>query len=175
MKANKEVEPDLIPGIAFDLSKTRTGVSLWENDRPKKVLHLEFGHTHGLGHLLFDWRHELAKLIPMVGMGWVAYEDVKPVNKRHAEIHFAMAGVIEEMCFRREIPIIHPTATQVKKALTGSGKSKKEDMLQAAREKYPRLNIKNDDEADAIAVGLHAINIIEFEAPPTTPVERTPF
>ena len=180
-QSKKKVEPlDLndtfIRGVSFDLSKTRTGVATWNNQNPTGVFHREYKDATDTGHLMMKWRHDLADIIPPYGIGWVAIEDVRPVNKNHSEIHFAMLGVLAEICYRRNIPMLRVTATQVKKRLFGKGKATKEEMVEAARNLYPFLNVRNDDEADAVGVGLCAIDMIDWKDPqPTQNFDRTPF
>ena len=172
----KDYDDAHIRGVSLDLSKTRTGVATWEDRRCTGVYDTSLKETDGLGHLVMQWRHELADIIPTVGISWVAVEDVKPVNKNHSEIHFAMLGVVAEVCYRREIPLLRVTATQVKKRMTGNGRATKEEMVAAARDLYPMLNVQNDDQADAMAVGLFAIDMIDWRDPqPERNLERTPF
>lgn len=167
---------DTILGVAFDLSKTRTGVSLWENQHPTKVLSWTFKDTYDIGHLLTSFRNLMPGIIPMQGMGWIAFEDVRPVNKHHSEIHFGMSGVLAEMAYRQETPILRATSGEVKKLLSGSGKADKDVMLAAAREKFPSLNVQNHDEADAIGVGLVAVSKIAWDEPyDPTKYQRSPF
>jgi len=94
---------------------------------------------------------------------WIAFEDVRPINKNHSEIHFGMSGVLAEWAFRHDVPLLRVTASKAKKVLTGNGKADKDAMLAAARKRYPRLNIQNHDEADALAVGLAAIDMINWD------------
>jgi hypothetical protein len=49
-------------------------------------------------------------------------------------------------------------------------------MVAAARELYPFLNVQNDDQADAIGVGLFAVDMIDWKDPqPEQNLGRTPF
>jgi Holliday junction resolvasome RuvABC endonuclease subunit len=154
-----------IKGVSFDLSKTRTGVCLWTNREPVRVVSWEFTGDHDVGSLLASFRNRLATAIPAnpEAVAWVAFEDVRPVNKHHSEIHFGLTGVLAEICFRRNVPLLRATASAVKKALAGSGRATKDEMLAAARERYPGVNVRNHDEADALGVGLVAVGMIDFE------------
>lgn len=168
-------ERDQIMGVSFDLSKTRTGICVWADRAPRYTLSKSFSDTKDVGHTLASFRNNLP-IIMSVPVGWVAFEDVRPVNKNHSEIHFGMVGVLAEWCFRNDVPLLRATAGAVKKALSGSGRAEKADMLAAAREKFPELNVQNHDEADALGVGLVAVSMIEWEEDtPDIPDERTPF
>ena len=120
--------------------------------------------------MIAQFRNRMGTAIPPnpESVAWVAFEDVRPVNKHHSELHFGLSGVLAEVCFRRKIPFLRATATAVKKALAGSGRASKEEMVAAARERYPALNVRNHDEADALGVGLVAISLIDWV------VEMTP-
>jgi len=156
-----------IKGVSFDLSKTRTGICLWTNREPTRVVSWEFKDVGDIGALIAAFRHRLATAIPAnpESTGWVAFEDVRPINKHHSEQHFGLVGVLAEVCYRRNVPLLRATASAVKKALAGSGKATKDEMLAAARERYPALNARNQDEADALGVGLVAITMIDWEDP----------
>lgn len=176
MKPNET--QDTIIGVAFDLSKTRTGISLWENQHPTRVLSWVFKDTYDVGHTLASFRNMVTQLniLTTHPVGWVAFEDVRPINKHHSELHFGMTGVLTELCYRQEVPILRATSSEVKKVLSGSGKADKDTMLAAAREKFSHLNVQNHDEADAVGVGMVAISKITWDEPyDPTKYFRSPF
>jgi Holliday junction resolvasome RuvABC endonuclease subunit len=148
--------------VSLDLSKTRTGAAKWRNREPISTLSESFTGSGDTGALLAAFRSWLATLIAH-DVEWVAFEDVRPVNKHHSEIHFGMVGVLAEMCYRRDIPLLRVTTPSMKKALIGKGRATKEEALAAARERYPRANAQNHDEAEALGVGLAACELIDWE------------
>lgn len=165
-----------IKGVSFDLSKTRTGVCLWEDTTPTRVVSWEFRTEGDVGAVLAAFRHRLGTAISPNpdGLDWVAFEDVRPVNKHHSELHFGMSGMLAEVCFRRGVPLLRATSSAVKKAVTGKGRAEKDAMLASARKMFPTLNVRNHDEADAVGVGLVAIGMIEWEHPKESLNEATP-
>lgn len=149
-----------VHGISLDLSKARTGIVKWVDREPVKSLSVEFsGDT---GEMLASFRH---KVIPLItdGVDWVAFEDVRPVNKHHSEIHFGMVGALAEVAYRRGIPFLRVTSSAAKRALTTNGRADKKMMLDEARRKYPGAGVTNHDEADALGVGIAATRMIEFD------------
>ena len=68
-----------------------------------------------------------------------------------------MAGVTEMVCHRRGIEVAELATSQVKKALTGSGRAEKADMMQACR--VYGFDPKTSDEADAFGIWLCALRL----------------
>ena len=141
---------------------------LWTNREPTRTVSWEF-KDHDVGSLIASFRHRLASAVPPHpdSLDWVAFEDVRPVNKHHSEIHFGLSGVLAEVCFRRNTPLLRATSSAVKKALAGHGRADKEEMLTAARERFPGANVSNHDEADALGVGLVAVSMIDWSGAQT--------
>ena len=167
-----------IKGASFDLSKTRTGACLWEDRTPTRVVSWEFTTAHDVGALLAAFRHKLATAIGVSpdSVDWVAFEDVRPINKHHSELHFGMVGLLAEVCFRRDTPLLRATSSAVKKALAGTGVATKDAMVASARERFPHLNVRDHDQADAVGVGLVAISMITWDdAEPPLSTNPAPF
>lgn len=66
-----------------------------------------------------------------------------------------LAWHVEFRCMERGIEVCECQIQSIKKYFAGSGRAKKPDMIRAA--KALGYNVKNDDEADAIAVRLYTI------------------
>lgn len=74
-----------------------------------------------------------------------------------------------------QIPVLHPTASQGKKFLTGSGKADKGTMVRCALRTWPdwepSTNSASEDEADAIAMASIGVALLEAEHGQTLPFE----
>tara|TARA_R110002051_G_scaffold316556_2_gene396341 strand:+ start:9280 stop:9795 length:516 start_codon:yes stop_codon:yes gene_type:complete len=68
-----------------------------------------------------------------------------------------LAGVTEMVGHRHRIELAEVAGSTVKKALTGSGKAEKADMIAAAR--HYGFNPQTSDEADAFGIWLHALRL----------------
>jgi Holliday junction resolvasome RuvABC endonuclease subunit len=137
--------------MSFDLSRKSSGFAYWMDDKPHRVGTI--GLPEGfLGEQLSYWDIFIQNRV--LQAHWVAFEDARAVNKQHGMILFGMTGILHKWCWDLGIPILGFAQTTVKKALTGSGKAGKDDMLRCARERWPHLNVSNHDEADALGVGL---------------------
>jgi Holliday junction resolvasome RuvABC endonuclease subunit len=62
-----------------------------------------------------------------------------------------------------QVPILSIPISTAKKTLTGNGRADKDAMVTAAKSRFPRFVISSHDIADAIAVGLAALDRIEFD------------
>lgn len=139
-------------GLSLDLSRKSSGIAVWVGDQPVKVETIALPKGF-LGEQLAEWEQHVERMF-LPDYTWVAYEDARAVSKQHGMILFGMTGMVLAECWKRGIPALGFAQTTVKKALTGSGKSDKSQMLEAARIRWPHLGIKTDDEADALGVGL---------------------
>lgn len=161
-------------GVSLDLSKTNTGIAYWKSGNLAFTRSISFADHDYFGKVIHSFSTWLREDVRLSRMDWVAYEDVRPVNKYHAELHFGMLGVLAEKCWKIQVPLIGITSGAAKKILAGSGRASKDEMVAAARERYPGVEIRNHDEADAIAVGLGALDKFRDAKPDVEP-ELTPF
>lgn len=148
-------------GLAFDLGSS-TGVASFTNDKLTKVELLKLKSDY-FGTTLTAFKramHQLLKADP----DWLAYEEVMVKNKYHAEIHFGMVGLLAMAGYDRNIPLVGINTMTMKKLIVGTGKAKKEQVIAEVLKRYPHLKNQelNHDMADAICVGLTAINKMEL-------------
>ncbi len=81
-------------------------------------------------------------------------------NKTTGQRVFETRGVILLALGEKNIPVSEPTATQVKKGMTGNGKADKKDIYQALKLLFQFEDQKGvDDSWDAIAVAYVGINL----------------
>ena len=146
-------------GISFDLSRKSSGWAYWRDEQPIKVGTI--GLPEGfLGEQLSIWEgqlgvySEVGALLHSRTIDWVAFEDARAVSKQHGMILFGMTGMLHALCWDLGIPVFGYTQSTIKKVLTGWGRSDKEQMVAAAKERWPHLEIETDDQADALGVGL---------------------
>lgn len=148
--------------LAIDPSKTNLGWAKFVDGNLVASGSESFSECKTLTEFLFryrDWH-----LNATTGVNLVAYEESKPRNMRHAEIHYGMIAVMHlHIGGRTLMPVNWATA---KKELAGTSKASKADMLEAAQKQYPTIGIESHDEADAIAVGLVALRVVNSEITP---------
>ena len=93
----------------------------------------------------------------------VFYENVQGVwqSPQAQNYYVTMRGIMLMHCYTFNIESRGYNQMTLKKAVTGNGRAKKPQIERWAKNKYPRLEFKNDDEADAIMImdyGLMEIN-----------------
>jgi len=94
---------------------------------------------------------QLAKDFPDV----VAWEAVSPGHFQAVKFLTKMEGIVEMLTYGVENKTVH--ASTLKKWMTGYGRAKKEDMIQGVNHKTG-LSITDDNESDAVAVGLYFLD-----------------
>ncbi|MFH5231904.1 hypothetical protein [Antrihabitans spumae] len=86
---------------------------------------------------------------------------------RFAERATVYYRIVEQLALRR-IPVVTVASKTVKKWATGSGDASKAEMVAAMRELWPAALIRNDNEADALALatmGAMQLGWLEPELP----------
>lgn len=59
---------------------------------------------------------------------------------------------VTEFLARRKIPVVEVGATTLKKYATGDGRADKREVVNAMRDLWPHAKVRNDNEADALAL-----------------------
>lgn len=119
---------------------------------PKKGRKTIADEHRGQGLLKFEmWLHGiLKKFDPDV----IFYEEAGGhyQNQDAARMAYALWGLMSVRCAHFNIPMEGVHNTTVKKFATGSGRADKEDMLHAAAQKFPDVEIPDDNAADALHI-----------------------
>lgn len=150
-------------GVAFDLSKTRTGVALMSKGKLVQTLSWSYQHHPYFGDVLLDFERNLLHTLSVYGPHWLAYEEVRPVNKYHSELHFGMVGVLAMRAAQHEVPLIGVNTGTMRKEVLGRGRLIKDEVLEAVRARLSekdRWMVTNHDVADAVTVGWYASSIV---------------
>lgn len=108
---------------------------------------LKRGKSKGMRFIRFNaWLHEILELTkPEL----VIYEMAHHRGGAATEVLIGMVTRIEEECEKQGIDYTSIHSLTLKKFVTGSGKIKKEKMLEEAKEKFGP-HIQDDNEADAL-------------------------
>ncbi|MCZ9631332.1 crossover junction endodeoxyribonuclease RuvC [Rhodococcus sp. BH5] len=64
----------------------------------------------------------------------------------------ALYYALVEFLARRKIPVVEVSATTLKKYATGDGRADKREVVNAMRDLWPHARVRNDNEADALAL-----------------------
>ena len=113
------------------------------------VWNLSVGRHEGGGMRFVKLRNYLTRAC--VGIDLVVYEEVRRhLGTDAAHIYGGIVAIITEICETQKIPYQGVPVGTIKKFATGKGNSNKEVMLAAARERWPEVNIVDDNQGDAL-------------------------
>ncbi len=88
----------------------------------------------------------------------VVYEEVRRhLGTDAAHIYGGIVAIISEHCEHNKIPYQGVPVGTIKKFATGKGNANKEAMLAAARARWPEVDIKDDNQADALFLWAWAV------------------
>ena len=145
----------------------RCGWAVGDGTRLPAVGSRKNPHTGGEAELEPFWEaheHWLSGLITDFKPTLVVWE--RPILARHTthasvEVTFGLQAITGLTCRHLHMPVRRVTVQQAKIALTGNGRASKSEMMDAAR--AHGLTIAFHDEADAFAVWLRTVQVLEPE------------
>lgn len=148
--------------LALDLA-TQTGFCIGPADTGEvpTIGHVRMPSTGpDVGRFLCAWQDWLEPKVREVEPALIVFEaPILPAQTQMATTRKlqGMAGVTEMVGHRLGIEVAEVATSQVKKALTGSGRADKADMMAAAR--HYGFTPQTSDEADAFGIWLCALRL----------------
>ncbi len=120
---------------------------VWDFREPKRWL--------GAGMCCLKFRNVLTKLIYENQPDAIYFEEVRGHKGPDAARKYGgyVFGLMSQ-CEKLKIPYRSVPVAAVKAAATGKGVAKKDAMIVAARERWPDVLIQDDNQADALFVGV---------------------
>lgn len=101
------------------------------------------------GMRLIRFRSKLSEIKSSLGVDLLIFEAARNLKHGHAvKVSGEFQGVLEVWCLDNEIEYKGYSPTQIKKFAVGRGIASKEQMLEAAKSKWP--NVSDHNEADAL-------------------------
>ena len=151
--------------LALDLSLSSTGYAVihWE-DGCATVL--EVGHIDNKRKGRMKWSHgkRLMNIYEELSFVINSYPDIELVVRekgvsrfnRSTQVLFRVVGVVDLLLEEYGLqPSKEITISETKKVITGDGKAEKETVATAVQQYLAeKVNFTNDDESDAVAVGV---------------------
>lgn len=145
--------------IAIDPGYERLGIAIIEKQSKEQLIFSECFKTSA--SLPFIERLELvgrevARVITEHKPAALAIENLFLANNQKTAMHVAeVRGAILYQARLLELPVFEYTPLQIKTATTGYGKATKDQMISMVQKIIPSTkSIKQDDEMDAIAIGI---------------------
>jgi len=149
--------------LALDLA-TKTGwASKYNNYFCSGVqdFSLRRGESPGMKFLRF--RRWLEELTAISSYDVIIYEQAisgRTANANVAQTAFGFAAIVQEICAQNAIEHTTVHASTLKKHATGKGNAKKDAMIIAAKEKWPDIQIIDDNHADALHILDYALKTL---------------
>lgn len=144
--------------LALDLG-TNLGFAIYKNGKFISGTKKLGTYKEKFGACFHEFRKWLLNILAKHNLEAVYFERVyghKGVEAGHCFGGFMY--MLASVCFQQKIPCISFSVQAIKKFMTGKGNATKDEMIDAARQKG--FNPETDDEADAIAVMILALNIL---------------
>jgi Holliday junction resolvasome RuvABC endonuclease subunit len=143
--------------LAIDAA-TKTGWALIKSGMVYESGVQDFGKKRGEsnGIMFIRFRKWLTAMLYDNKADFVVYEQSGVFRSGAAsEIALNLTGRVQEICEQHFIQYVCYAPTALKKFATGAGKADKPAMIKACEQKSGKV-VKDDDEADAILLGLMA-------------------
>lgn len=139
--------------VGLDLSFTNTGVAIIKNNK----ITAHSVKTKKQDNDIQRCLEITDKIINLIGMpNLVAIEDTYTgLNRLTAKKLISLGAIVRAHLTQKGIPYIDVPPTKLKKHITGKGNASKQDVMDAVN-KLTNLNIKDDNQADAIGLALYA-------------------
>lgn len=123
---------------------------------------LKRGDSQGMRFLRFNtW---LGEAVSNVKPGLVVYEQPHHRGGAATEVAVGLSTRVQELCAKCGIEHTAIAASTLKKYAVGHGKASKEQMVEAAKRKFPGVDIINDDHADALHLLDYALREVLWNA-----------
>ncbi|OMI07687.1 hypothetical protein BVL54_19885 [Bacillus paralicheniformis] len=147
--------------LAMDLSLSSPAFAVLEKKpRSLRVLHLSHIKTNAKkthGYRLFQIYNHLKEIYEEYGdrISQVVSEKGFSRHARTTQILYMVHGVARVLSYMNGFEVEEVSPTTVKKHVAGNGKASKEELADAVRGFFTdELFFKNDDESDAVSVGV---------------------
>ena len=151
--------------LALDLSLSSTGYSVIQWEEGCATV-LEVGHIDNKRKGRMKWSHgkRLMNIYEELSFVINSYPDIELVVRekgvsrfnRSTQVLFRVVGVVDLLLEEYGLqPSKEITISETKKVITGDGKAEKETVATAVQQYLAeKVNFTNDDESDAVAVGV---------------------
>lgn len=132
--------------LAIDQA-TKTG---WATDTSSGVWDLKVNRGESEGMRVVRFKARVREIIDLEGIELVVYERPAGRFKSSIMVSSEMVGVLKDLCIEKGVDLACYSAGEIKKHATGKGNSNKDAMISAAKEKWPGVDIVDDNHADAL-------------------------
>lgn len=137
--------------LALDLG-TKTGWACDTGSLTSGVQKFENGRFSGGGMRFLKFRSWLNEMNELTGgFDTVCFEEVRRhIGTTAAHVYGGLLAILTSWCEENKIPYQGYPVGTIKKFACDKGNAGKDLMIKAANEKWPKINIISDDQADAL-------------------------
>ena len=105
--------------------------------------------------------------IKLTGVTFIVYEEVHAhIGVEASHVYGAFVGILQALCLNNKIEYKGVPVQTIKKHATGNGNAKKDDMIVAATLKFSKVNVIDDNHADALHLLDYAISCLHLQNEP---------
>jgi Holliday junction resolvasome RuvABC endonuclease subunit len=140
--------------IALDLSLSNTGVCIFdiETENPVEIFSISTNAKFSHGERLRKIADKLCEVRSKYNISAVALEQGFTRFNISTQVSFKVHGIANYIFYDK--PQTYYAPSSIKKVVSGNGKSTKEIIKNIIIKKYPDIVIKNEDESDAVSIGM---------------------
>ena len=100
--------------------------------------------------------------IVFTGVKFIVYEEVHAhIGVEAAHVYGAFVGILQALCLQHKIEYKGVSVQAIKKHATGRGNAKKDEMVMAATLAFPKVNVLDDNHADALWLYDYALHKLD--------------
>jgi len=132
------------------LALDQATVTGWATDTASGVWNLKPNRGESEGMRVVRFKAKVKELIELEGIEHISYERPSGRNKHAIMISSEMVGVLKDLCIEHKITLACYSAKEIKLHATGKGNSGKNLMVAAAKQKWPHIEIIDDNHSDAL-------------------------
>jgi Holliday junction resolvasome RuvABC endonuclease subunit len=158
--------------IAFDIARV-TGVAIMRTDLDEISLGtIELPGKRGRNKIQHSetflvFNNEVVEMLDLVRPGAIAFEDlainahsVRYMSGDWIRLYCGLRAILLMQAESAKVSWLPITVQQIKKRATGNGNAKKDEVLEAAKNMWPKYDITDHNEADACWCALVARDIL---------------
>lgn len=141
--------------LALDVA-TKTG---WATEDASGVWDFSIKRDESSGMRILRFKSKLVEIFPLINL--VVFERTSGVHKAAIIVQSELHGVLKLFCEEKGIEYRAYSAKEIKSFATNKGNASKQQMIEAAKEKYGYTG-NSDDEADALHIyhlAKHDLNL----------------
>ena len=137
---------------AMDLSLSNTGLCVFVKSKPIGVFSVSTSSKKEHKDRLKDIADFVLEKIIQYPPNLIVFESGFTRHHKSTQALYKVLGVVSYLLSDYEQMFYAPST--IKKVVCGNGRASKDNVYNAVLKRYPKLQMANNDESDAVAVGM---------------------